>query len=85
MYFNAKSPSRGFWILMYRPLEPRSLSPSSNISSSNKFDVRPIPENLGKLAMAMEHFGETTSISPPFVMMSAAAGWQTNEDGFKGS
>ena len=70
---------------MYRPLEPRLLWPISNSSSSNKFDVRSIPENLGKLAMAMEHFGETTSISPPFVMMSAAAGWQTNEDGLRGS
>ena len=85
MYFIAKSPSRGFWMLMYRPLVPRSSFPRSKSSSSNKLDVRPVPANLGKVAMAIEQYCETTSISPPFVMMSAPAGWQTNVDGLNGS
>ena len=70
---------------MYRLTVPRKSFPSINSSSSNKLDVRPIPANLGKVAMAIEHFFETTSISPPLVMMSAPAGWQTNVDGLKGS
>ena len=41
--------------------------------------------NLGKAAIGIEHFCETTSISPPFVMISAAAGSQTNVEGLKGS
>ena len=85
MYFIARSPSRGFWMLMYRPFVPRSSSPSSKSSSSIKLDVRPVPANFGKVAIAIEHFCETTSISPPFVMTSAPAGWQTNVDGLKGS
>ena len=31
-------------------------SPRSKSSLSNKLDVRPIPENLGKVAIAIEHF-----------------------------
>ena len=74
VYFIAKSPLRGFWMLMYRPFVPRSSPPRSKSSSSNKLDVRPMPANLGKVAMAKEHFCERTSISPPFVMISAPAG-----------
>ena len=70
---------------MYRLLVPRLSSPISKSSSFKRLDVRPVPANLGKVVMAREQVWETTSISPPFVMISAAAGSQTNVEGLKGS
>ena len=85
VYFIAKSPSRGFWILMYRCFVPMSSFPIIKSSSSNKLKDCPEPANLGNVVIAAEHFGDKTSTSPPFEMMSAAAGWQTKVDGLKGS
>ena len=85
MYFIAKSPSRGFWMLMYLSLVPRVSSPRSKSSSSSKLKVRAIPEKFRKVEMKAEHLSEKTSISPLCVMMSAPAGWQTKEEGLIGS
>ena len=76
-YFIAKSPSRGFLMLMYLPpLIPRSSSPKRRSSSSSRLDVLPRPENFGNVVTGMEHFcePEKTSTSPLFVKISAAAG-----------
>ena len=88
VYCIAKRPSRGFWMLTYLPpFVPKSSFPSKISSSSSKLRVLPIPANLGMVAIASEHSWkpEKTSTSPPFVIIKAAAGWQTNVDGLNGS
>ena len=74
VYFIAKSPLRGFWMLIYRAFVPRLSFPRSKSSSSSKLKVLPVPENFEEKEMLAEHFWEKTSISPILEMMSAAAG-----------
>lgn len=47
--------------------------------------MRPFPANFGNVAIEAEHVGETASISPPLVIINAAAGSQTKADGLSGS